>query len=216
MTNFANPADSAPKPPALVLASSSRYRCELLERLHIPFAIDPPEIDETPRPGEAPEQTALRLSVEKARFVAQRHPGALVIGSDQVATVDGLQIGKPGNHARALQQLQLLRGRTVLFHTALCLVDSRNTLAHKPPSADNIQSTLATIRVRFRELADAELEAYLRIEQPYDCAGSAKCEGLGIALLEQIDSDDPTALIGLPLIRLVGMLRHVNYPFFRS
>jgi septum formation protein len=202
--------DGATLRPALVLASSSRYRQELLERLRIPFAVDSPEIDETPG-AESPLATAVRLAREKATAVAARHPGALVIGSDQVATVDGLSIGKPGSHARALEQLKLLRGRAVLFHTAICLVDTRTD-----PICDAgaIQRDVATVTARFRDLTDGEIDAYLRIEQPYDCAGSAKAEGLGIALLESIESDDPTALIGLPLIRLVTMLRNRGYPLF--
>ncbi len=215
MTNVAFPSISGVSgPPPIILASGSRYRRELLERLKLPFSVEPPEIDETPKPGEAPEQTAQRLALEKALHIAQNHPNALVIGSDQVATVDGLQIGKPGNHANALAQLQLVRGRTVLFHTALCLVDSARH-ANNPQDPLAIQRDTATIQVKFRNLPDDELEAYLRIEQPYDCAGSAKCEGLGIALLEQIDNDDPTALVGLPLIRLVSMLRRLDYHFFR-
>ena len=194
----------------LILASSSAYRRELLGRLHLPFEAIAPHIDETPLPGEAPEATALRLAREKAAAVARQHPGALVIGSDQVATLDGEQIGKPGDHARALAQLQKMRGRRVVFHTALCLWDGRRT-ADDPHVAqlENVQ-----VFVDFRDLPDAELDAYLRIEQPYDCAGSAKNEGLGIALLERIDSSDPTALTGLPLIALTSMLRRAGVPFF--
>jgi len=196
-------------PPRLILASSSAYRRELLARLQLPFEAIAPNIDEAPLPGEAPQDTALRLAQEKAAAVAAQVPGALVIGSDQVATLDGMQIGKPGDHARALAQLQLMRGRRVVFHTALCLWDSR---APDPASAvqlDNVQ-----VFVDFRDLPDAELDAYLRIEQPYDCAGSAKNEGLGIALLERIVSDDPTALTGLPLVALTGMLRRAGVSFF--
>ncbi|MGZ3182295.1 MAG: Maf family nucleotide pyrophosphatase [Telluria sp.] len=194
-----------PNTPHLILASGSAYRRELLARLRLPFSAAAPDIDETPRAGEAPEQTALRLAEAKARAVAARHPGALVIGSDQVATLDGAQIGKPGSHAAALAQLQRMRGRQVVFHTALCLVDGRDGSAQ----AENVQ-----VGVRFRDLPDAELDAYLRIEQPYDCAGSAKNEGLGIALLERIDSSDPTALTGLPLIALTTMLRRAGVAFF--
>lgn len=196
--------------PGIILASSSAYRRELLSRLHLPFEAISPDIDETPLAGEAPEATALRLAREKAGAIARLHPGTLVIGSDQVATLDGMQIGKPGDHARALAQLQLMRGRRVVFHTALCLLDSRlDPAAPAAVQVDNVQ-TLVT----FRDLPDAELDAYLRIEQPYDCAGSAKNEGLGIALLERIDSSDPTALTGLPLIALTGMLRRAGIRFF--
>lgn len=199
-------------PPRLILASSSAYRRELLSRLQLPFEAIAPDLDETPRPGEAPQDTALRLAREKAAAVASRHPGALVIGSDQVATLDGMQIGKPGDHARALAQLQLMRGRRVVFHTALCLWDGRVT---EPGQAARLaQSDTVQVFVDFRDLPDAELDAYLRIEQPYDCAGSAKNEGLGIALLERIESSDPTALTGLPLIALTGMLRRAGVPFF--
>ncbi|MGH8855248.1 MAG: Maf family nucleotide pyrophosphatase [Telluria sp.] len=196
-------------PPRLILASGSAYRRELLARLHLPFEAIAPEIDETPRPGEAPQDTARRLAGAKAAAIAARAPGALVIGSDQVATLDGLQIGKPGSHARALEQLQLMRGRRVVFHTALCLWDSRVADPALAAQVENVQ-----VFVDFRDLPDAELDAYLRIEQPYDCAGSAKNEGLGIALLERIESNDPTALTGLPLIALTGMLRRAGVAFF--
>jgi septum formation protein len=204
---------SMPSPvlPRLILASSSAYRRELLSRLHLPFDAVAPDVDETPRPGEIPEATALRLARDKAAAVARAHPGALVIGSDQVATLDGIQIGKPGDHARALAQLQLMRGRRVVFHTALCLWDGRLPASEAGTAAqvENVQ-----VFVTFRDLPDAELDAYLRIEQPYDCAGSAKNEGLGIALLERIESSDPTALTGLPLIALTRMLRRAGMPFF--
>ncbi|UVW27437.1 Maf family nucleotide pyrophosphatase [Massilia sp. H6] len=196
-------------PPRLILASGSAYRRELLARLQLPFESIAPDIDETPRPGEAPQATALRLARAKAAAVAIHAPGALVIGSDQVATLDGLQIGKPGNHGRALEQLQLMRGRRVVFHTALCLWDSRAADPECAAQVANVQ-----VFVDFRDLPDAELDAYLRIEQPYDCAGSAKNEGLGIALLERIESDDPTALTGLPLIALSGMLRRAGVRLF--
>jgi septum formation protein len=191
--------------PPLILGSSSPYRRELLARLRIPFDVAVPDIDETPLAGEAPEATALRLSRRKAEAIAARHPCALVIGSDQVCTLDGAQIGKPGSHEKALAQLQQMRGRTVTFHSALCLLDSRTG-----------EAQLADVQTRatFRDLPDAELDAYLRLETPYDCAGSAKAEGLGIALLARVESDDPTALIGLPLIALTGMLRAAGYPFF--
>lgn len=193
----------------LILASSSAYRRELLARLGLAFEAIAPDIDETPRPGELPQDTALRLARAKAEAIARQHPGALVIGSDQVATLDNLQIGKPGDHARALDQLRLMRGREVVFHTALCLWDGRVADPAEAAQVENVQ-----VRVRFRDLPDAELDAYLRIEQPYDCAGSAKNEGLGIALLAGIDSSDPTALTGLPLIALTGMLRRAGVRFF--
>lgn len=194
-------------PPPLILASSSTYRRELLERLRLPFTVDVPAIDEAPLAGESPSATALRLAREKARAVAERHPGSLVIGSDQVATLDDEQIGKPGTHAAALDQLRKMRGREVIFHTALCLWDGR--------TGNCVLEDIRTA-VTFRDLPDAELDAYLRIEQPYDCAGSAKNEGLGIAILERIDSSDPTALTGLPLIALTGMLRAAGVTFFQD
>lgn len=182
----------------LVLGSTSRYRRELLARLRIPFEVAAPEVDETPLPGEPPAALARRLALAKARAVAERFPRAVVIGSDQVADLDGEPLGKPGTHDRAVAQLRGMRGRTVVFQTALAVVcvDSGFTA-----------QDIAPVRVRFRDLGDAEIEAYLRAEQPYDCAGSAKSEGLGIALLDAIDSDDPTALVGLPLIRTCRMLR---------
>jgi septum formation protein len=195
--------------PRLILASGSPYRKELLSRLRLPFEVFVPAIDETAYPGESPEATAMRLAREKAAAVLQHEPGALVIGSDQVATLDGEQIGKPGSHAKALRQLQTMRGRQVIFHTALCLWDGRVADPLAAVQLENIQ-TLVT----FRDLPDHELDAYLRIEQPYDCAGSAKNEGLGIAILERIDSTDPTALTGLPLIALTGMLRRAGVAFF--
>lgn len=198
--------DSSKRPPRLILASSSPYRRELLERLRIPFDVAVPAIDETPLAGESPEATALRLAQAKARAVAaglSAGDRALVIGSDQVATYDGHQIGKPGTHEKALAQLQGMRGREVLFHSALCLFDSRS---------GDAQTVDVVTRVRFRDLPDAALDAYLRAETPYDCAGSAKAEGLGIALLDAIESDDPTALIGLPLIALTRMLLAAGYP----
>jgi septum formation protein len=194
----------------LILGSSSPYRRELLSRLGLPFEVITPDIDETALPGEAPETTALRLAQEKARAIGLRIPrGALIIGSDQVATLDGEQIGKPGNHENALRQLQKMRGRRVIFHTALCLWDS--TGPEPVVQTDNVQTF-----VTFRDLPDHELDAYLRIEQPYDCAGSAKNEGLGIAILEKIESSDPTALTGLPLIALSSMLRNRGVVFFAS
>ena len=190
---------SLPTPPrTVVLGSTSRYRRELLERLRLPFEVAAPDVDETPQPGEAPAALATRLALAKARAVAARHPEAVVIGSDQVADLHGQPLGKPGNHERATAQLQQMRGQTVVFQTALAVV----CLASGFEQVD-----LAPVRVRFRALEDAEIEHYLRAEQPYDCAGSAKSEGLGIALLEAIESDDPTALVGLPLIRTARMLR---------
>jgi septum formation protein len=196
-------------PPRLILASSSPYRRQLLARLQLPFEAIAPDIDEAPLPGEQAEATALRLARAKAAAVAARAPASIVIGSDQVATLDGEQIGKPGDHARALAQLQKMRGRRVVFHTALCVWDSRASALTGPAQLENVQTV-----VTFRDLPDAELDAYLRLEQPYDCAGSAKNEGLGIALLERIDSSDPTALTGLPMIALTAMLRKAGVRFF--
>ena len=187
--------------PALILGSTSRYRRELLERLRMPFTAVAPDVDETPQPGEAPAALALRLAVAKAREVAARHPGAVVIGSDQVADLDGQPVGKPGNHTNAVAQLRAMRCRTVVFQTAVAVV--RLDKAYE-------QVQLAPVTVRFRDLSDAEIEHYLLTEQPYDCAGSAKCETLGIALLDAIESDDPTALVGLPLIRTCAMLREAG------
>jgi septum formation protein len=195
--------------PRLILASSSQYRRELLSRLQLPFECISPDIDESPLQGEAPDATALRLARLKAGAVAKQTPDALVIGSDQVATLDGLQIGKPGTHENALAQLRMMRGREVIFHTALCLWDGRLSDPHAAAQLTNVRTV-----VRFRDLPDEELDNYLRIEQPYDCAGSAKNEGLGIALLEKIESTDPTALTGLPLITLCTMLRGAGVNFF--
>jgi septum formation protein len=188
------------RPPAraLVLGSTSRYRRELLERLRVPFSVASPDVDETPRPGEAPHDLARRLALAKARAVATLHPAAVVIGSDQVADLDGQPLGKPGTHERAVAQLRQMRGRTVVFQTAVAVVCAETRFE---------QVDLAPVRVRFHDLSDAEIEAYLRAEQPYDCAGAAKSEGLGIALLDAIDNDDPTALVGLPLIRTCRMIR---------
>ena len=190
--------ESSPAPRPLVLGSTSVYRRELLQRLHLPFTVAAPAVDETPLPGEPPAQLAQRLALAKSHAVATLHPEAVVIGSDQVADLAGQPLGKPGDHARATAQLQRMRGHTVVFHTAVAVV------CH---ASGFVQTDLAPVRVRFRELSDAEIERYLRAEQPYDCAGSAKSEGLGISLLEAIDSDDPTALIGLPLIRTCRLLR---------
>jgi septum formation protein len=187
-----------PSSRALVLGSTSVYRRELLSRLRIPFSTEPPHVDESPLPGESPERLARRLAAAKAAAVARLHPAAVVIGSDQVADLDGEPLGKPGNHANATAQLRRMSGRSVIFQTALTVTCEESGF---------VQHDLAAVRVRFRTLEDAEIEAYLRAEQPYDCAGSARSEGLGIALLEAIDSDDPTALVGLPLIRTCRMLR---------
>lgn len=191
---------ASPTPPRrpLILGSTSRYRKELLSRLGIPFDTASPEVDETPQPGELPANLALRLALAKAREVAQRHPSAVVIGSDQVADLHGEPLGKPGTHERAVAQLRRMRGETVVFQTALAVVCLETGFE---------QVDLAPVSVVFRQLSDAEIESYLRAEQPYDCAGSAKSEGLGIALLERIDNDDPTALVGLPLIRTCRMIR---------
>lgn len=187
--------DSAPTHPRLILASSSRYRRELLARLRLPFESISPDVDETPQADEQPAALALRLSEAKALAVAGKHPGALVIGSDQVATVDGTPIGKPGDHAGAQAQLALLSGRTVAFHSAMAVTDGQRT-----------ERVDVVTRCRFRPLTPAMIEAYLRAEEPYDTAGSAKAESLGIALMESIESDDPTAIIGLPLIALTRIL----------
>jgi len=182
-------------PPRLILASSSRYRRELLSRLRLPFEAIAPDVDETPHPGETPAALALRLSVDKAMAIAARRPGCIVIGSDQVATADAQPIGKPGDFDRARAQLRALAGRQVEFHSALAVTDG-----------NRVEKTDVVTRCRFRPLTDAAIDAYLRAEEPYDTAGSAKAESLGIALMESIQSDDPTAIIGLPLIALTGML----------
>ncbi len=190
--------DLSPSSHTLVLGSTSRYRRELLGRLNLPFDVAAPAVDETPQAAEAPRDLALRLALAKARAVAAQHPQAVVIGSDQVADLAGEPLGKPGDHQRATLQLRRMRGQTVVFQTAVAVVCQASGFE---------QVDLAPVRVRFRDLSDAEIERYLRAEQPYDCAGSAKSEGLGIALLDAIESDDPTALIGLPLIRTCRMLR---------
>ncbi|MDO9437414.1 Maf family nucleotide pyrophosphatase [Hydrogenophaga sp.] len=189
---------ATPSERALILGSTSRYRHELLSRLGLPFEAVAPQVDETPSAGEVPADLALRLAIAKARDVAQRHPQAVVIGSDQVADLHGEPLGKPGNHERAVSQLRRMRGQTVVFQTALAVVCQATGFE---------QHDTAAVRVVFRDLSDEEIENYLRKEQPYDCAGSAKSEGLGIALLERIDNDDPTALIGLPMIRTCRMIR---------
>jgi septum formation protein len=183
---------------ALVLGSTSRYRRALLERLGLPFTVDSPDLDEGALPGEAPAQTALRLAEAKARAVAARHADALVIGSDQVADCAGLAVGKPGTRDAAAAQLRALSGRTVVFHTGLALVDA---------ASGRCRTARVDVASTFRTLTAAEIDAYLDREAPYDCAGSVKSEGLGIALFDRIESDDPTALIGLPLIALCRLLR---------
>jgi septum formation protein len=182
----------------LILGSTSPYRRELLQRLRLLFDCVAPQVDETSLPGELPADLAPRLALEKAHEVARRSPGAVVIGADQIAELDGLAIGKPGNHARAVAQLQAMSGRSVVFHSAVAVVR---------PDQAYARVLTAPVTVRFRSLSTAEIEHYLRLEQPYDCAGSAKCETLGIALLASIESDDPTALVGLPLIRTCELLR---------
>ncbi len=189
-----------PHPP-LILASTSRYRRELLSRLRLPFEVVSPEVDETPLPGEAPAALAQRLALAKAQAVAWKQPEAVVIGSDQVADLDGEPLGKPLTHERAVAQLQQLSGRQAVFQTAVAVVRGDRGYA---------RTLLAPVVVQFRALSSAEIEHYLRAEQPYDCAGSAKSETLGIALLEAIHSDDPTALVGLPLIRTCTLLREAG------
>jgi septum formation protein len=183
----------------LVLASTSPYRRELLQRLQLPFEIAAPEVDESPLNGESARTTSLRLAQEKARAVARNYPDALIIGSDQVALLEGQQIGKPLTHERAVAQLQSMRGKTTVFYTALALYNSRT---------GKMQTGVEETRVTLRALSDAEIENYLRKEQPYHCAGSAKSEGLGIALMQSLNGNDPNALVGLPLILLCDMLRN--------
>ncbi|MEY4448721.1 MAG: Maf-like protein YceF [Pseudomonadota bacterium] len=181
----------------VILGSTSRYRKELLSRLRIPFEVVAPEVDETPFKDESPAELALRLALAKAKAVAEKFPHAVVIGSDQVADLEGTPLGKPGNHPNAVLQLQRMRGKTVIFQTALSVVCLETGFE---------KTDIAAVKVKFRHLTDAEIEAYLLAEEPYDCAGSAKSEGLGIALLDAIENDDPTALVGLPLIRTCQML----------
>ena len=188
-------------PPLLILASTSVYRRELLARLRLPFDVVAPDVDETPQPAEPPALLAARLAHAKAREVAARHPQALVIGSDQVAELGGMALGKPGHHEAAAQQLRAMRGRRVVFHTAVAVVGADRGFE---------MSDIARVSVIFRDLSDAEIEHYLRADRPYDCAGSAKVEALGIALLQSVESDDPTALIGLPLIRTCALLRQAG------
>lgn len=203
MTLLQNDLSSAPTTGqrALVLGSTSRYRRELLQRFGLPFDVVGPHVDETPQPNEAPAALAQRLALAKAQAVAAQRPEAIVIGSDQVADLHGQPLGKPGTHERAVAQLRQMSGQTVSFQTAVAVVCAATGLA---------ACELAVVRVVFRDLTDAEIERYLRAEQPYDCAGSAKSEGLGITLLDHIDNDDPTALIGLPLIRTARLLRQAG------
>ncbi|RZL01220.1 MAG: septum formation inhibitor Maf [Rubrivivax sp.] len=194
---------TAPAPfPRLILGSTSTYRQALLQRLGVPFDVQAPQVDETPWPGEAPADLAMRLALAKAQAVAAQNPGdAVVIGSDQVADLAGQPLGKPGNHERAVQQLTAMRGQAVLFHTAVAVVRTHTGFS---------QTMMSTVRVHMGHYSDADIETYLRCEQPYDCAGSAKSEGLGIVLLDRIESDDPTALIGLPLIPTTRMIRQAG------
>lgn len=183
----------------LILASSSIYRRELLSRLQLPFSCISPEVDETALLEELPQHTALRLAQVKARKVGVTNTQSLIIGCDQVATLDNIQLGKPGNHENATRQLRLMRGREVVFHSALCLYN---------PATDHMQTEVVPYTVHFRDLSDGQIENYLQKEQPYNCAGSAKSEGLGIAIIERMSGEDPNALIGLPLIKLVTMLQN--------
>ena len=183
----------------LILASSSEYRRQLLQKLLIPFNSISPNIDESALAGEKPQETALRLAQEKAKKIGNEYPHALVIGCDQVATLDGEQLGKPLNHNNATAQLQKMRGREVVFHSALCVYNA---------ATGNMQAVVVPYLVKFRQLSDEQIESYLTKEQPYHCAGSAKSEGLGIALIERMLGEDPNALIGLPLIKLVTMLKN--------
>ena len=192
-----------PLPRPLILGSTSPYRRELLARLRLPFEVVRPDVDETPHPGEQPRALAQRLALEKALAVARLHPQAVVIGSDQVADLNGEPLGKPGTHERAVAQLQRMRGHTVVFQTAVAVVCIDSGFA---------EQALAQVNVQFRHLSDEAIETYLRAEQPYDCAGSAKSEGLGIALLERIDNQDPSALVGLPLIHTCRLLRAAGLP----
>ena len=188
---------SEPSCRKLILGSSSPYRRDLLLRLRIPFDVAVPDVDETARSDETPTQLACRLALAKANAVAAQFPACVVIGSDQVADLHGVALGKPGTHERAVAQLRQMRGKTVTFQTAVAVVCLETGF---------VQTDLAPVKVRFRQFSDAEIEAYLQAEVPYDCAGSAKSEGLGIALLDAIDNDDPTALVGLPLIRTCRMI----------
>jgi septum formation protein len=187
--------------PRLILASTSRYRRQLLERLRLPFDVVSPGVDEAARAGEGPAALATRLALAKAQAVAASAADAVVIGSDQVADLDGQAIGKPGSHQRAVEQLKMMSGRRVVFHTAVAVVRRECSFE---------RALLAPVSVVFRDLSSDEIERYLQLDTPYDCAGSAKSEALGVALLKSIDSDDPTALIGLPLIRTCALLREAG------
>jgi septum formation protein len=191
----------------LILGSTSPYRRELLQRLQIAFSVVSPEVDESPLAGEAPAALARRLALAKAMAVAANFPDAVVIGSDQVADLNGLPLGKPGNHANAVTQLRQMRGQSVVFQTAVAVVCLQSGFE---------QTDLAAVKVRFRDLTEEEIENYLQAEQPYDCAGSAKSEGLGISLLDAIENDDPTALVGLPLIRTCRMLRAAGISLLKA
>lgn len=185
----------------LILASSSPYRKELLQRLFLDFEVFSPDIDESQLADERPEQTALRLAQLKAKKIAETHPDAIIIGCDQVATLDGIQLGKPGNHENAIKQLRMMRGKQVTFHSALCLYNAQT---------QHMQAEVVPYIVEFRNLSDMQIDRYLSIEKPYNCAGSAKSEGLGIALISAMHGEDPNALIGLPLIKLITMLTAEN------
>jgi len=185
----------------LILASSSPYRKELLQRLHLDFEVFSPHIDESQLADERPEQTALRLAQLKARKIAETYPEAIIIACDQVATLDGIQLGKPGDHENAIKQLQMMRGKQLTFHSALCLYNAKT---------QHIQAEVVPYIVEFRNLSDKQIDNYLSIEKPYNCAGSAKSEGLGIALISAMHGEDPNALIGLPLIKLISMLTTEN------
>ena len=188
--------------PQLVLASTSLYRKELLQRLGIPFVTAAPNLDESPLAGETAAQTSERLAIAKAQVLAEHYPNSLIIGSDQVALLNGEQLGKPGNHERAVRQLTKMRGHTIAFHTALCLYNT---------ATGNTQSFVDVTRVTMRDYSDAQIESYLLREQPYNCAGSAKTEGLGITMIAAIEGTDPAAIIGLPLIELITMLNAENF-----
>ena len=185
----------------LILASSSPYRKELLQRLFLDFEVFSPDIDESQLADERPDQTALRLAQLKAKKIAETHPDAIIIGCDQVATLDGIQLGKPGNHENAIKQLRTMRGKQVTFHSALCLYNAQT---------QHMQAEVVPYIVEFRNLSDTQIDRYLSIEKPYNCAGSAKSEGLGIALISAMHGEDPNALIGLPLIKLITMLTAEN------
>ena len=203
--------------PQLILASTSVYRRGLLERLTSHFKQISPDVIEVQKPGEAVEAMALRLAVEKAKAVARLHPGALVIGSDQAATIDGFEaIGKPGHRAAAMEQLRWASGKTLHFFTALALVRGATAEHGEHQLAAFQRTAVVETTVKFRELSDTLIEHYLDREPAYDCAGSAKCEGLGIVLMESIQSEDPTALIGLPLIRLSQFLADADYDIFSA